>query len=141
MSIVYINIGSNLGDKRAMIEEAIERIGEEFGYFCLSEFVESPPWGFDSTNSFLNIGVAFKSDEHPEEILTRLQGIEKDLSRVAHRDAEGNYQDRDLDIDIMTIDGITYRSERLILPHPHLHERDFFLQPLKELIPPSASDR
>ena len=135
MAIVYANIGSNLGDKKKNLENAIEYIGKTFGYCCISNIVESEPWGFDSTNSFYNIGVAFKSDSHPEDILRQLQSIEKRLSGISHRDSRGNYQDREVDIDIMAIDDIIYRSENLVVPHPHLFEREFFLNPLKELAP------
>lgn len=133
MAIVYANIGSNLGQRKVLIEKALGLIGDTFGYYCISEFVESEPWGFDSTNLFLNVGVAFKTTLEPEQVLLTLQGIEKAISSVAHRDSEGNYKDREIDIDIMAIDDMVYRSERLILPHPHLHEREFFLLPLKEL--------
>lgn len=135
MAIVYLNIGSNLGDKLSLIKRAIDEIGNIFGYYCISEFVESEPWGFDSTNSFLNVGVCFKSFLEPEEVLDRLQKIERSISEVNHRDSEGNYADREIDIDIMAIDEIIYDSPRLRLPHPHLLERDFFIKPLKELNP------
>ena len=133
MAIVYANIGSNLGQRKVLIEKALDLIGDTFGYYCISEFVESEPWGFDSTNLFLNVGVAFKTTLEPEQVLLTLQSIEKAISSVAHRDSVGNYKDREIDIDIMAIDDMVYRSERLILPHPHLHEREFFLLPLKEL--------
>lgn len=133
MAIVYANIGSNLGNRRELIEQALSHIGETFGYYCVSGFVESDPWGFESTNRFLNIGVAFKTENAPETILDLLQGIEKTLSKVSHRDANGNYKDREIDIDIMKIDDMVINTGRLIVPHPHLYEREFFLQPLREL--------
>lgn len=136
MPVVYANIGSNLGDRKALILKAIDRIGDIFGYYCISEFVESEPWGFSSTNSFLNIGVAFKSDLSPEEILTILQSIEKDISDIKHRDEKGGYKDREVDIDIMAIENMSYNSSRLTLPHPHLQERDFFMEPLRQLAYP-----
>ena len=140
MPIVYLNLGSNLGEKKSFIGRAIERIGETFGYYCISEFVESEPWGFDSTNSFLNVGMAFKSDLHPEIILDKLQALEKEISSVSHRDSFGNYADREIDIDIMAIDDISYVSDRLSIPHPHLYERDFFLIPLRQLNPNLLED-
>ena len=135
MPIIYVNIGSNLGNKKALIQKAIEKIENIFGQCCISEFVESEPWGFESTNSFLNIGVAFKSDLHPESVLELLQNIEKSISATSHRDALGNYADREIDIDIMAIDDLTYRSDKLNIPHEHLLERDFFMIPLKQLSP------
>lgn len=133
MSVVYVNIGSNLGERKKFIQSAIDEIGENFGFHCISEFVESEPWGFNSTNSFLNVGVAFKSKLHPEEILNKLQAIEKKISIGNHRDCQGNYIDREVDIDIMAIDDIQYHSSRLQVPHPHLKDREFFLKPLEEL--------
>lgn len=133
MAIVYLNIGSNLGNRKFLIERALEKIGDNFGYYCTSGFVDSDPWGFDSTNRFLNVGAAFKSELDPETVLDILQGIEREISSVAHRDSYGNYQDREIDIDIMAIDNIEYHSDRLHIPHLHLYERDFFLIPLQEL--------
>lgn len=133
MAVVYANIGSNLGNRKELIEKAIDCIGDRFGYYCLSGFVESDPWGFNSTNRFLNIGVAFKSGLHPEKILKELQKIEQEISTEPHRDLNGHYKDREIDIDIMAIDNLKYSSETLVLPHPHLIERDFFLIPLNEL--------
>ena len=135
MAIVYANIGSNLGNRRKLIESALRLIADKFGFYCVSEFVESEPWGFDSTNSFLNIGVAFKSKLHPEKILLLLQEIERTVSNVPHRDESGNYKDREIDIDIMAIDNMEYLSSSLQLPHPHLYQRPFFLGPLRELVP------
>ena len=135
MSIVYVNIGSNLGDKKILIEKAIEIISKTFGYYCKSRFVESDPWGFVSTNRFLNIGLAFKTDLPPEKVLDTLQEIEQEISKKNHRDKDGNYADREIDIDIMAIDNLRISTERLQVPHPHLLSRDFFYGPLKELAP------
>lgn len=135
MSVAYINIGSNLGDRKANINKALEWIGIKFGPFCVSEVIESEPWGFDSSHHFLNIGVAFKTDLAPEELLDCLKEIEKTICSASHRDSKGCYIDRVIDIDIMAIDEIKYQSERLTIPHSHLLERDFFLLPLKELNP------
>ena len=91
MACVFVNIGSNLGNRRLNLSRAMRAIGEEFGQFELSHVVESAPWGFDSTNSFLNVGMAFMTDLEPEEVLRRLQAIEKSISAESHRDAAGGY--------------------------------------------------
>lgn len=135
MAIVYANIGSNLGDRKSHIHKALEAIGKNFGFYCISGYVESYPWGFDSHNRFLNLGVSFKSDLSPEDILDILQKIEREISTVSHRNSEGAYKDREVDIDIMAIDETRYKSPRLRIPHRHLLRRDFFRQPLKELAP------
>ena len=129
----YLNLGSNLGNRLLHLTRAMKAIGEEFGPYETSHKVESDPWGFDSTNRFVNIGLAIDSDLHPEEVLSRLQAIERSISSVGHRRWDGSYNDREIDIDIMATDGPEYHSETLHIPHPHLTEREFFMTPLREL--------
>ena len=133
MAFVLINIGSNLGNRRLNLSRAMRAVGEMFGNFEISHVVESAPWGFDSTNSFLNVGMAFHSDLSPEDVLDRLQEIERSISPASHRDSEGGYADRMIDIDIIAIDRDIISTPRLKVPHPHLPERRFFLEPLDEL--------
>lgn len=135
MAFVIVNIGSNVGRRRLNLSRAMRAIGEEFGPFELSHVVESKSWGFDSTNSFLNVGMAFHSDLPPIEILHKLQAIEKLLAPAPHRDENGEYIDREIDIDIVAIDREVIDTPELKVPHPHLAERDFFLVPLEELAP------
>lgn len=129
----YLNLGSNLGNRLLHLTRAMKAIGEEFGPYDISHKVESDPWGFDSTNRFVNIGLAIESDLAPEEVLDRLQAIEKSISPHGHRRWDGSYNDREIDIDIMATDGGEYHSDRLDIPHPHLTEREFFMTPLREL--------
>lgn len=131
----YLNLGSNLGNRLLHLTRAMKAIGEEFGPYETSHKVESDPWGFDSTNRFVNIGLAIETDLNPEEVLSRLQAIEKNLSTVGHRRWDGRYNDREIDIDIMATDVGEYHSPTLDIPHPHLEKREFFLKPLAELAP------
>lgn len=135
MAFVLINIGSNLGNRRLNLSRAMRAVGVEFGDFEMSHVVESAPWGFDSTNSFLNVGMAFHTDLSPEEVLARLQEIERGISPAPHRTASGGYADRVIDIDIVAIDREIIDSDTLKVPHPHLADRRFFLEPLAELAP------
>ena len=135
MAIVYANIGSNLGNRYELIQKALDEIAGAFGICCISAYIESEPWGFKSDNRFLNLGVSFKSDLAPEEILYKLQRIEKSVSQVSHRDEKGGYKDREIDIDIMAIDDMIIDSPSLTIPHRHLMDRDFFRVPLLELNP------
>lgn len=140
----YINIGSNLGDRRMNLSRAVSAIENRFGWFELSHSVESEPWGFESPHKFMNIGMAFISEDSPEEVLKVLQEIERKLSPEPHRNADGSYADRSVDIDIMAaevFDPATGQSAlvrvatpELTLPHPHLDERPFFLEPFRELL-------
>ncbi len=133
MACVFVNIGSNLGNRRLNLSRAMRAIGEEFGPFEISHVVESAPWGFDSTNSFLNVGMAFMTELPPAEVLHTLQAIERSISPASHRDAEGGYADRLIDIDIVAIDREMISTPELTVPHPCLAERSFFLEPMAEL--------
>lgn len=155
--LAHINIGSNLGDSRSIIEQAVAEI------FLLSEgecrrssFIESEPWGFDSANKFLNIGIEIETTLNPEELLDRLQTIERQISPASHRNKDGSYRDRLIDIDLIFIAehcsvsnatqqcapqnvskllGLPYSSPRLTLPHPRAKERDFVVEPILQLHP------
>lgn len=131
----YINIGSNLGNRRLNLSRAISAIEKRYGYFETSKVVESEPWGFDSSNMFLNIAMMFDTEETPVEVLHTLQQIEKEISGEPHRNSDGGYVDRVIDIDIMALEnGETFHNEELTIPHPHLFDRPFFINPLKELL-------
>ncbi len=131
----YLNLGSNLGNRLLHLTRAMKAIGEEFGPYETSHKVESDPWGFDSTNRFVNIGLTIESEDEPEEVLRKLQHIEKSISPRGHRRWDGSYNDREIDIDIMASEGEPYDSHHLHIPHPHLSKREFFLKPLAELAP------
>lgn len=133
MHTVFINIGSNLGQRRLNLSRAMNAIGREFGDFEMSHVIETEPWGYESDHTFLNVGMAFNSDLEPEEILERLHAIERSISPDSHRDASGKYTDRVIDIDIVAIDRLQLDTEKLTVPHPRLAEREFFLKPLEEL--------
>ncbi|MDE7381173.1 MAG: 2-amino-4-hydroxy-6-hydroxymethyldihydropteridine diphosphokinase [Muribaculaceae bacterium] len=131
----FINIGSNLGNRRLNLSKAIAAIEKRIGYFELSHTLETHPWGYISDKMFLNVGIAFQTEMTPEELLDTLQEIEKELNKNPHRADNGGYQDREIDIDIIALDRMEIDTERLKVPHPHLEERIFFLQPMAELAP------
>ena len=135
MSNVFLNIGSNLGDRRKNLSRAVAAIEKEFGYFELSHVIESDPWGFDSDNLFLNLGMMILSELQPEEILHKLQKIEREIGSTSHRNADGSYADRLVDIDIIAIDDRVIDTAELQVPHPRMHERSFVLEPMAELAP------
>lgn len=135
MGFILVNIGSNLGNRRLNLSRAMAAIADRFGDFEISHVVESDPVGFDSTNSFLNVGMAFHSEEEPSAILHALQEIEGSISPLPHRNPDGSYADRVIDIDIIAIDRRQIETEELTLPHPRMREREFVLAPLQELAP------
>ena len=104
------------------------------GFYC------SAPWGFESENDFLNIAVAVTSerdaawsDAEAEALLDTLQGIERDISAMPHRNADGSYRDREIDIDIIAIDNQHISTPRLTVPHPLAQQRPFVTVPLGEI--------
>ncbi len=132
----FINIGSNLGNRRLNLSKAVAAIEKRIdNYFELSHTLETHPWGYVSDKMFLNVGMAFQTDKTPEELLDMLQEVEKEINKTPHRKDDGEYSDREIDIDIMALDEMIIDTDRLKVPHPHLAERIFFLQPMEELAP------
>lgn len=136
MSVAYLNIGSNQGDRHAFIERAvalIELLSDS--PVMRSDYVLTAPWGFESPNQFLNLGVAIEWQGTPLQLLDRLQAVERAISPLPHRDGSGNYIDRAIDIDIIAIGQTIVESERLTIPHPKMHLREFVLKPMIQLAP------
>ncbi|MFL1684020.1 2-amino-4-hydroxy-6-hydroxymethyldihydropteridine diphosphokinase [Coprobacter secundus] len=135
MSVVYLGIGTNLGDKEDNLRFALENIEEQIGkiIFCSVPYA-SEAWGFESKNSFLNIVVSIETQLAPFDLLDVTQKIEKLMGREK-KSVDGVYSDRIIDIDILLYDNIKMNTDRLILPHPGLKDRLFFQIPLKEINP------
>ena len=135
--IYYLNIGSNLEDREGNLWAADLRLSLDLGLVVArSTIVESEPWGFESDNGFLNMGIAVESRFTPIEALNIIHDIEYELNHGhSHRDSEGNYVDRLVDIDIMAIDDLVIDLPSLQVPHRHMPRRDFFLKPMAELAP------
>lgn len=139
---IHINIGSNTGDSAAIIGEAVRRIGTLLPERAMrvSSPYRSRAWGYESEHEYVNVGVMFEGRGAPTSsdaraFLGRLQGIEKALGHCPHRNADGSYRDRDLDIDLIDMDGIVMDTPDLVLPHPRMHLRAFVLKPIAEIDP------
>ncbi|MBD5230916.1 MAG: 2-amino-4-hydroxy-6-hydroxymethyldihydropteridine diphosphokinase [Bacteroidales bacterium] len=132
--MVYINIGTNLGDRRANLDNALKGLARHFRIAAVSDIFESEPWGFSSPHGFLNICAAFDAEGlTPLQVLAITQAVEREISPLSHRNPDGSYRDRLIDIDLVVIDGVEMSAPQLTLPHPHLHDRDFFLTPYCEV--------
>lgn len=131
----FLNIGSNLGNRKLNISRALRALEARYGYFETSSMVESRPWGFLSPNSFANIAVMVITDKTPADVLADIKEIEAELNPTPHRTPDGRYADRVIDIDIMAADDLTVDTPDLTIPHIHLAERRFFLEPFAELAP------
>lgn len=133
----HINLGSNIGDRRALLETAVARIEAALGCGCArSDIIESEPWGYDSPNAFLNIGITVESGAlGPLELHRLLQQIQREISEAPHRTASGAYADRSIDIDLICMEQTVVDTPELTLPHPRMHLREFVLRPLAQLQP------
>ena len=155
--IVYLSLGSNLGNREQTIDKAIQLLSEQVGPLIKrSSFFYSKPWGFDSPNDFCNICASFKTELSPLDLLHTTQSIERQLGRTKKSNfkqqsglisnSEAVYSDRPIDIDIIRVfddDGTEIKCQMtndkntvplLSLPHPLWQERDFVKVPLEEIM-------
>lgn len=131
---VYLGLGSNLGNRKAILNEAISLIQKRVGEVVRqSSFLETEPWGFTSHNKFLNACICVNTQYSPRQILKTTQAIEKDMGRC-HKTVNHQYYDRIIDIDILMIDDLNIDDSDLKVPHPLMKERDFVMIPLKEIM-------
>ena len=131
---VYLGLGSNLGNRKAILNEAISLIQKRVGEVVRqSSFLETEPWGFTSHNKFLNACICVNTQYSPRQILKTTQAIEKDMGRC-HKTVNHQYHDRIIDIDILMIDDLNIDDSDLKVPHPLMKERDFVMIPLKEIM-------
>jgi 2-amino-4-hydroxy-6-hydroxymethyldihydropteridine diphosphokinase len=131
MAKVYFSLGSNEGDRLQSLVEATKRIDNLIGQVKqYSSVVESEPWGFKAETAFYNMVLLADTEFTPQQVLTKVLGIETSLGRIRHGKA---YTDRIIDIDILFFDKEMINDDCLIIPHPLLHLRKFVLQPLAEI--------
>ena len=134
LHILYLSLGSNLGDRKATMRRAIGLLNERAGSVDRqSSFIETEPWGFESTNKFLNMCVRLLTTLSPEQLLLATKQIERELGRT-QKSVNGQYHDRPIDIDILMYDDVHLDSNDLTLPHPHMQEREFVMKPLREIL-------
>ena len=127
------SLGSNLGDRLAMLESACDYLADVFGGLRLSQVYETEPVGCpEGSPSYLNACVEVETDMPAEEILELCLRIEQELGRTR----SGEYGEaRTCDIDLICCGSETSQSATLTLPHPRAHEREFVLRPLCDIDP------
>ncbi len=131
---VFIGLGSNLGDRKANIIEAQERINSLPGTRIVkaSSLYESEPHG-DAKTWFVNSVVEISTELEPGELLSKLRAVEKAMGRK--RVKGKRWGSRIIDLDILLYDQQVIAKRNLKVPHPRMHERRFVLAPLSELAP------
>ncbi len=129
----YIALGSNLGDKKAYLDMAVETLCEFRGCRVeqVSDYIITAPYGGVEQDDFLNGCLCLRTLLTPEELLSVLHEIEE----KAHRKREVRWGPRTLDLDILLYDDLVYDSENLTIPHIEMHLRDFVLEPLSQIAP------
>lgn len=133
MALVFLGLGSNLGDGKANLDQALLLIGQQVGEVkAVSSYIESEPWGFDSVYRFTNAVCAVETELEPLLLLDETQAIERKMGRTHKHQPGESYTDRIIDIDILTYDNLTLNNNRLTLPHPLIEEREFVYRPLNE---------
>lgn len=135
MTIVYLCLGSNKGDRVGYIQQATRLLGELEGSSIVraSSLYETQPWLEVETTWYVNAVVEMKTSLSPQDLLEACMKIEKQLGR--NREAEGRLGDRTLDIDILFYGKEIIREDNLQIPHKRLHQRAFTLVPILELNP------
>lgn len=130
--LVYLSIGSNLGDKLENCRESIRRLNEDdrIAVECVSRFYTTAPVDYLDQDTFVNAAVRIRTDLAPMALLEVLQGIQRQMGQ---HEKEIRFGPRIIDLDIIFYDRIVLGTEALTVPHPRMHERAFVLVPLCDI--------
>ena len=131
MSIAYLGLGTNLGNRKENLSKAIEAISLKMSISKQSSLYETTAWGYTEQPDFLNQVIQVETDLSPLRLLNFLKKTELKLGRVENF----RYGPRLIDIDILFYDDLVITTSRLQIPHPMLPERAFVLVPLNEIAP------
>ncbi len=133
MAVIFIALGSNLGDRLSYIEKAVVLLKDAgLKVQRLSKVIETDPVGGPATQGkYLNAVLKAQTDLSPEDVHHLTQSIENKMGRV-RKIFNGP---RTIDIDILLYDDVKLITRKLIIPHPRMSGRDFVMKPLKEIAP------
>ncbi|MBO1280526.1 2-amino-4-hydroxy-6-hydroxymethyldihydropteridine diphosphokinase [Acinetobacter nosocomialis] len=124
----YIGLGSNLGDSRQILSEAIAKL-KTIGEVKISKLYQSPPMGPQDQPNYLNAVAQLKTELLPLDLLDHLQRFEQEAGRVRLR----HWGERTLDLDLLIYGDEKIQNERLTVPHVGIMQRDFVVIPLLDL--------
>jgi 2-amino-4-hydroxy-6-hydroxymethyldihydropteridine diphosphokinase len=128
----FVGLGSNLGDRESTLRRALELLGTRARVVATSSLRETEPWGLEEQPTFLNAAAEVETDLAPRELLRVLRDVERSLGRSR---AGPRWGPRTIDLDLLVYADEEIDEPGLTVPHPHLHERRFVLEPLAELDP------
>lgn len=129
--IVYLALGSNLGDRQENLRAAIASLSPQMEVKAKSHIYETPPWGYENQPKFYNQAIKAETYVPPEPLLKHLKRLEIALGRQA----SFPNGPRLIDLDLLFYDDLILSTSVLTLPHPRLHERGFVLLPLMDIAP------
>jgi len=131
LSIVYLGLGTNLGDRLANLQAAVQALEPRVHLIQASPVYETAPWGYRDQPDFLNQVIKSETDLSPADLL----GFIKQLERKLGREPTFRNGPRRIDIDILFYDDLILHEDRLQIPHPRLEKRAFVLVPLAAIAP------
>ncbi len=132
MAVIYLGIGSNLGNREDNCLKAVRALAEKgITVKKVSTLYETEPWGIREQPDFINLALEAETDLSPEKLLKVIREIEEGMGRTETY----KWGPRIIDIDILLYDDLIYDSPDLRIPHPLMHERGFVLLPLSEIAP------
>ena len=129
---VTLLFGSNQGDRKAIIEDALERMTVIGPIKIRSSMYETAPWGFESDEAFYNMAATYATNLAPIDVLQKCLEVEKTLGRKRNGI---RYSSRPIDIDILFYGDDISETPELVIPHPRMTIRNFVLTPLAEIMP------
>jgi 2-amino-4-hydroxy-6-hydroxymethyldihydropteridine diphosphokinase len=128
VTVAYVGIGSNLGDRERLVRQAAELIGA----VRLSTVIETEPWGHEDQPMFLNAVAELETPLTARQLLDHLLDVERRLGRER---VGPQWGPRTIDLDLLLFGDEAIEEPGLVVPHPRLTEREFVLKPLAELVP------
>jgi len=130
---VYIALGSNLGDREASVRGALQQLDAHAGidFLNVSSFHETEPVGPAGQQRYINAAAKLQTTLGPQELLEVMLAVEQQLGRT--RDDQQKWGPRTIDLDLLLYGDDVIDKPGLVVPHPHMHERSFVLDPLVEI--------
>jgi 2-amino-4-hydroxy-6-hydroxymethyldihydropteridine diphosphokinase len=131
MNHIYLSLGTNLGDRQANLQQALQELKRQITITAISHVYETEPWGVTDQPAFLNICIAGTTALAPHELLDFCKHIETEIGRKP----TFKWGPRLIDIDILFYNNMIMEDEILSIPHPFVDERAFVLAPLADIAP------
>jgi 2-amino-4-hydroxy-6-hydroxymethyldihydropteridine diphosphokinase len=131
MSVIYLGLGSNLGDRAANLRAAVRALPPEVSVVVESAVYETPPWGVEDQPGFLNMALKAETNLLPAALRDHVKRIERRVGRTE----TFRWGPRVIDIDILLYDDRIVDTRKLVIPHAQMHKRPFVLVPLVSIAP------